>query len=875
MPTPQRALAQPSRHLLLVVLIAVVGIAVSFAIHHRSRRLQAEHQEAEFARRAEIRHALTREVINYYVAAVYALKSLFEGSGTVERAEFRSVASEILTRYPGIAALQWIPIVPASERARLEQAVTAELGQPFEFTRSGGSPDAPMIRAPDRAEHFPILFVEPFAGNERAFGFDVQNAPSLPFLEKARQSGQLVASAQFALVQGHRGIVIACPVFTERSPGAPECIGFVQGVFRVEEMLEQSYLRQREVAADTLYIDDTASDPAQRLLYYRPAGDRPSIAPAVTEADFRASSAHEYSFEFGGRRWLARYRSSATWLAEQDDHLPQLWLGSGLLVTALLASLVGGVARRAIVVERLVAERTAELEENRRQLDNLLHALPGMAFRARYDKQLTTLFVSEGAYALTGSRPEEFVSGAVHLRDFTHPDDLERVRTATRTALADQCDFEVEYRLRPRTGREKWVLSRGRGVYAPDGQLLFIDGLAIDITDRKQAEAAKLTLERKLLESQKLESLGLLAGGIAHDFNNLLTGILGHASLARHRPDVDSAIVDHLRKIESGAGRAADLCQQMLAYSGRGQFLVEPVDLSQIVTDTLPLLKGSLSPRARVELALSLRPTIISADATQIRQIVMNLILNAGEALGAAGGEIVVATGRRPFDRALLNQARFGELLAPGDYVFLEVRDNGCGMGSDTLAKIFDPFFTTKFTGRGLGLAAVLGIVRAHSGALHVRSELGLGSTFTLIMPPAPDHAVVPRSTPSATPWQQKGKVLVIDDEAPVREVAAQLIASFGFTVVTASDGAEGIALFSRDPGGFDLVSLDLTMPGLDGEETLAALRAISPGVRVLLVSGYSENERISELARSGPLLFLQKPFTRRRLQEKLREILG
>ena len=291
--------------------------------------------------------------------------------------------------------------------------------------------------------------------------------------------------------------------------------------------------------------------------------------------------------------------------------------------------------------------------------------------------------------------------------------------------------------------------------------------------------------------------------------------------------------------------------------------------------DTLPLLKRSLAPRARLELALSSDPTPIMADATQIRQIVMNLILNAGDALGAGGGEIVVTTARRTLDSDFLKAARVGDALPPGDYITLEVRDNGCGMSSETLTRIFDPFFTTKFTGRGLGLAAVLGIVRGHAGALRVQSELGVGSTFTLILPPSKEAHVPTRTVSSATPWRQRGKILVIDDEGPVREVAALLISTFGFSVLTAVDGADGIAQFSRDPNGIDLVFLDLTMPGLDGEETLAALRAISPNVRVLLVSGYSENERVANLAMGGPLLFLQKPFTRARLEQKLREILA
>jgi CheY-like chemotaxis protein len=252
----------------------------------------------------------------------------------------------------------------------------------------------------------------------------------------------------------------------------------------------------------------------------------------------------------------------------------------------------------------------------------------------------------------------------------------------------------------------------------------------------------------------------------------------------------------------------------------------------------------------------------------------MNLILNAGDAIGAVGGQIVATTGRKHFERGFLSGLRVGDNLPAGEYVYLEVRDTGCGMSPETLAKIFDPFFTTKFTGRGLGLAAVLGIVRGHHGGLRVDSEVGHGSTFTLLLPPSAEKLRV-NGSDSAAPWRREGKVLVIDDEGPVRDVAAELIRTFGLTVVTAADGVTGIAHYRENPDAFDLVFLDLTMPGLDGEDTLAGLRAISPGVRVLLVSGYSENDRITQLANGGPLLFMQKPFTRSKLERKLREILG
>jgi nitrogen-specific signal transduction histidine kinase/CheY-like chemotaxis protein len=401
------------------------------------------------------------------------------------------------------------------------------------------------------------------------------------------------------------------------------------------------------------------------------------------------------------------------------------------------------------------------------------------------------------------------------------------------------------------------------------------EGLAIDITARKHAEADKIAIERKLLEGQKLESLGLLAGGIAHDFNNLLTGIMGHANLARFIPGIGEEVMEHLAKIETGSERAAELCQQMLAYSGQGHFAVEPIDLNVLVRDILPLLKGSLPSRAHVELCLMPEPAMVIGDATQFRQIAMNLVLNASDALGAAGGEIKVTSCRRSLDRQFFVGARVGETLPEGEYVLLEFSDTGCGMPPETLAKIFDPFFTTKFTGRGLGLAAVLGIVRGHGGALFVESEIGQGTTFTLVLPPC---AEPPASTPageSLAPWQHSGRVLVIDDEAPVREVAAELIRTFGFTVDTAAGGLEAIERVKESPTSFDVVFLDLTMPELDGIETLTRLRAINPAIRVLLVSGYSEGDSVAKLAQEGPVLFIQKPFTRSGLEQKLRSILA
>ncbi|PAW66983.1 MAG: hypothetical protein B9S34_06575 [Opitutia bacterium Tous-C1TDCM] len=388
---------------------------------------------------------------------------------------------------------------------------------------------------------------------------------------------------------------------------------------------------------------------------------------------------------------------------------------------------------------------------------------------------------------------------------------------------------------------------------------------ARDITERKQAEQHRREMERKIQETQKLESLGVLAGGIAHDFNNLLTGILGNASLARLELPASSPVIASLSQIETASRRAADLCRQMLAYSGRGRFIVQPLDLNQVVTETTHLLNLSIGKSSvlRFNLAPALPP--VTADATQIRQIIMNLVINASEAIGSRSGVIAIGTGVTRIDHDYIATLRHHAGVAPGDFVFIEVSDTGCGMDAPTLDRIFDPFFTTKFTGRGLGLAAVLGIVRGHSGALKVYSEPGRGTTFRLLLPISPPEreAAAARFPAEPVPRELRsaGHVLVVDDEETVRTVAARMVEQMGFTAVLASDGREAVEKFRAAPSRYRLVVLDLTMPHLDGEETFRQLRQLAPGIRVILMSGFAEQEAVSRFTGKGLAGFVQKPF--------------
>ena len=396
-----------------------------------------------------------------------------------------------------------------------------------------------------------------------------------------------------------------------------------------------------------------------------------------------------------------------------------------------------------------------------------------------------------------------------------------------------------------------------------------------DITERKRAALESELLHRKLQETQKLESLGILAGGIAHDFNNLLTGVLGHASLAKLDLPSGNPALENIDQIEHAARRAAELCRQMLAYSGKGRFVIQRLDLNQIVEDTTHLLQISVSKHCVLRTNLTHPLPAISADATQVRQIIMNLVINASEAIGARSGVIALNTGVVRADASYLQTLRFTPDIPPGDYVFIEVSDNGNGMDEATLRQIFDPFFTTKFTGRGLGLAAVLGIMRGHHGGVKVYSEPGRGTTFKMLFPCVAGAADALNLPPTAQEaWRGHGTILVVDDEETVRAVAARMLEALGFGVVLAEHGRDGFDKFRLEPDRYTLVLLDLTMPHMDGQETFRQLRLLRPETKILLMSGFNQQEAVSYFTGKGLAGFVQKPFELATLAIELRRVL-
>ncbi len=854
-----------------VPLVVVLGIVFSVLLTWWLDRSEHRRILQEFRGHAEVRHTLILQTLRTYEQGLYGLRSRFAGAAEVSPDDFRAAAAELIQRNPGIQAYQWVQRVTASERPSIEAEGRRRMPD-FAFRDHVGS--GRFMPAAAKEEHLVILYCEPVAGNEVVFGYDITTAPTYPTLQRADALDDLVLSLTFPLAQRpdrRGGFVMTMPV---REPageraGPRQLRGFVQGVFIADELLARAWT-DRSSEVEEVLITEPVSTGGENVIYQHTARETPPLTPD----DFASRWALTLPLRFGHREWTVHYRPHPGWVTAQHSIAPLVALAGSLLLTGLAAGLTRSMSRRSELVRAEVELRTAELSESRRQLDSLFSQLPGMAYRCRGDERLTPVYVSSGCLALTGYTSDDFTAKRFDYASLIDPADAGSSTQIMHTSLRQHRTFEVEYRIRHKNGETRWVLDRGIGIYAATGQLAFVEGLAIDVTDRRRAEQGKLDLERKLLEGQKLESIGVLAGGIAHDFNNLLTSILGHASLASIARAHDAPLLLHLQAIEGASQRAAELCQQMLAYAGKGRFVVGPVDLGRLVRETLPLLRISLGKNVVLTLDLAAQLPAVEADATQMRQILMNLVINASDAIGGRGGEIAVSTSSGPADPGLLARAHQGEISPGTACVMLQVRDTGSGMDAETLARIFEPFFTTKFAGRGLGLAAVLGFVRSHRGVLAVESEPGRGTQFSLLLPASKaSPGLDTEPAPDLVPLLPPGRVLVVDDEESVRTTVGQIIEKLGYPVDLAASGDEALAFQSNGP--HVLVLLDLTMPGRDGFDTLHALRSVNAELPVVIMSGFSESEVSPRIVSLRRVTFVQKPFTAERLLERIMRVLS
>jgi hemerythrin-like metal-binding protein/PAS domain S-box-containing protein len=520
-------------------------------------------------------------------------------------------------------------------------------------------------------------------------------------------------------------------------------------------------------------------------------------------------------------------------------------------------------------LEAQMATRTAELQESEARLQGFIrHASVAIAFKGLDGR---VLLANRRAEALISMWQTQTPNGSGP--GLFPPEVAARIRKEDERVIGAREELQSEASLPLPDGAVRDFLFQKFPLLDAVGHCWGIGVIATDITERKQAEQAHL-------QHQKLESIGLLAGGIAHDFNNLLGAMSGNLELARLELDGEGPVLAHFRTLEELIGRASSLVEQILAYAGKGKVEVHTLDLNRQVEGMTRLLRASLSTNALLRWEPALALPAIEGDPAQIQQVVMNLVLNASDAVAVQGGTITLRTGMETLGQAVIDCHFPGQALKPGPHLTLEVADNGVGMSAQVQERIFDPFFTTKFAGRGLGLSAVQGILRSHAGGILVSSREGEGTAFKLFFPVAaepkrPEAPAPPEAKVRFAAYHSAGTVLVVDDEDALRAVAGGALCRLGFEVLEARDGVEALQVFAEQGDRIRLILMDLTMPRMDGEEAFRELRRAGASMPIMLSSGFGQEEALLRFKGKGLAGFLQKPYRLQTLANAVRAALG
>ncbi len=532
---------------------------------------------------------------------------------------------------------------------------------------------------------------------------------------------------------------------------------------------------------------------------------------------------------------------------------------------------------RFIVLSRDITERKRaedEVRESENRYRNLMENVPAIIYR--FSTTRGGLFYSTKVEEVFGYPLQTFYDNPLLWKDSIHPDDRASVETYIDTICRDgERGSDVEYRVKNRSGDWLWLRDRLIQREVTDGDVV-IFGMAQNITKLKRAELERKTLEAQFQQTQKLESLGVLAGGIAHDFNNILTIILGHCYIVDE--EIDSGIdhKQHFKQIERAAGRAADLCRQMLSYAGKNALVQSRINLWMMLDENVKMLQSAIKKNVAIECDFKFNVPEISGDSAQIQQVIMNLIINAAEAIGNNNGTIKISLEKHFVRSGHEHRDFFGTIMPSATYACLTVSDNGCGMDAETQKRIFEPFYTTKLAGRGLGMSAVLGIIKSHNGSLQLSSTLGGGTTFKVYLPVCAGTDVndFTPTTGLFLPGKGRGTVLLVDDEESIRIIGSALLKAMGFSVMTAPNGRDALDKYREHGSEIDLILLDLMMPVMSGIDTFQALRGINPEIPIVICSGYSVEGIMEELKNDHHAAVIQKPYKPEQLRNTLMKLL-
>ncbi len=859
------------------LLILVAGLVFTCWTTLNLHRAEDQRQRAFLSQSLESQALRLRQSTQRYEDLIRSLHFYFSDPSKVTRAQFAQAATNLTSRYAGVQALEWLPEVPGVERAAWEQRGRNEIGPGFEF-RDQIAPQR-FARAQDRVRHWPILYAEPLEGNESVIGYDLAGGPTTHQLLHARATGALTVTAPFVLAQSRNkelGIVMILPVGkTTTSPTAdPDFKGFLEVVFRLEDMLDATWPKQSNTELQHLGIAiRDITDPQKPLFAYSRG-----IDSVVMETETGHSSPAGL-VRFGGRDWQVTVYPTPAWLDAYASSRPTLVVVAGTLISFLLAGYVSALFGRTELVEQLVRQRTAALEESQQRLRTSEES-----YRALFDLAHDAIVIVRDGVAIRANRRAEELFGCT-AEDFalappyrmspeTQPNGMASEELADRyvaKALAGEPQrFEWQHRRKDNTLFDAEV-----SIYRVEqpGQHPVIQVIVRDITEHKRAEESEARLEARLRQAQKLEAIGTLAGGIAHDFNNILGAIMGYADLALEHAKAIPDLQNSLNQIQVASERAKNLVKQILAFSRQNPQQRRPIGLEPVVLEALSLLRSTLPATIEIVDRIDTNLPQVLGDPTQMHQVVVNLCTNAAHAMRSRAGKLTVLLHRFRPDSAFI--ASHPD-LRERDYVRLTVQDTGHGMDAETLKHIFEPFFTTKAPseGTGLGLAVVHGIVQDHEGTIYVNSQLGAGSEFELFLPALEAPRIAGATHASSIPRGQGERILFVDDEKALGIVGGRILKHLNYQACVFNSPQEALESFRATPADFDLVITDLSMPGMTGIDLADALRRIRPDIPIILCTGFSGTWDREAIRRRGIQDLVLKPLNLIDLAESIQGVL-
>lgn len=866
-----------SRWTYLIIAVILTGAVLSFVLYRKVMEWQVRLFTAEFQLRAETAARSLQKGFDHSLSRVEAIADFYASSVEVTKEEFRKFVSNNLADHPEIHSLGWVQRVSGRDRKQFETGLQTEEGPTFRITERG--PSHEIVTAGSRSRYYPLTRLEPAEVHDKMIGFDLASDPSLvASLDTARDCGKMTIVSRTPLTNfGEKNgffvlqpLYESTPFYDSPSMRRDNIKGFALGVFRVGKVVEEALRGMEKLGIDFEIIEEGAAGTSpERFLYTHVSrtrkdskGSYRSVAPSSLKGLVSRTS-----LSVPGRDWVLVAYPAPALIATFHPYEARAALSAGLLCTGFLATLLMLVARRYVQREQYLGDLNRVNKQLKKEIDERVRADHDLKesenkFRTLFDRAAdgVLLLKLEGEDAviidcnpklleLFGGEREDIVGKQLYeLSPDIQPDgrsSREKSKEMALAALKGDCSvFEWQHRRLDGPLFDAEINLQRLRLKEKD----HIQGIVRDVTFRKK-------MEQELLKQEKLESLGLLAGGLAHDFNNLLTVILGNLSLAQYQSSTDENVENLLMDAEKATLRARDLTQQLLTFAKGGAPVIRTTTVEKLVRESANFALRGSNVRCEITIPGGLHP--VEIDEGQISQVIHNLALNAEQAM-PEGGVLRIACENVHID------PESPVPLPEGDYVRINVADEGTGIPIEYQQRIFDPYFTTKQKGSGLGLAGSYSIIQRHKGHLSVRSNPAQGATFFIYLP-ASLNAFAKTGEKTKSLRRGTGRILVMDDEPSIRRVAGDILQHLGYRVDGAKDGEAAIEFYSKarengDP--FSVVIMDLTIPGgMGGEEALRKLRKIDPEVKAIVSSGYADDPIMADYKSYGFASMAAKPY--------------